>query len=117
MKTSKLFDRTTPKAFTCNSEEYTVDPGLSGSSMTWVFSDSTPTVIHTASAAGTNGMLPLKSTQLLAVLEGVVTAALTESAEAESFTPDLAENATLVSEVASNLYDILSTMKFESATE
>lgn len=117
MKTSKLFDRTTPKAFTCNSEEYTVTPGLSGSNMTWVFADSTPTTIYTASAAGTNGMLPLKGAQLLAVLEGVVTAALTESAKAEGFTPDLAEDTTLVEQVASNLYDILSTMTFESATD
>lgn len=117
MLTSKLFDRVVPKSMIVNEEEYSVTPGLSTNTQTFVFANSTPTTLVTTSAAGSNGMLPLKGAQLLAVLEGVVAVCLKESATAEAYATPLVQDTDLLDELASNLYDALESMTFYSNIE
>ena len=81
----------------------------------FVLNNGSADVKTTASCAGTNGSAPFRSARLTSCLEGIVYAALDESAEAEgTYATALKANATLVTELAEELKEIFDTMEFFS---
>ena len=84
----------------------------------FVLNNGSADVKTTSSCAGSAGLAPMKGARILSCLEGIVYAALDESAEAEgTYATALKANATLVTELATELKAIFDSMEFYSSVD